>query len=224
MKILAFDTSTNIVSVAISDGDKILAYLEDLRPSMQAERLLPMIQEALHIASLTYQDLDYLAAVNGPGSFTGIRIGLAAAKAIEFATQIKAVSVTNFDIVHFRASEHVKNYEKLHIFLNAYRGQLYSQAFDQKGSKNTPELIGIDEARAKLSSPFEITACSGNGVFLLYDQIKNIKNLIILPRFSRIKAYYICRYVNHRLLNSGALPPLEPLYIRPPDAKIPESR
>ena len=73
-RILAFDVSNNNCSVAISAGQEILAYEEDLRPSMQAEILILLIERALQSINYDYQDIDYLALTNGPGSFTGIRI------------------------------------------------------------------------------------------------------------------------------------------------------
>lgn len=91
MKILAFDTANNTASVALSDNDNILAYAEELRPSMQAENLMPMIEQVMKAAQCSYDELDYLAVTNGPGSFTGIRIGLAVAKGILFAKRILKV-------------------------------------------------------------------------------------------------------------------------------------
>ena len=81
-RILAFDVSNNSCSVAISAGQEILAYREDLRPSMQAEILILLIERALQSINYDYKDIDYLALTNGPGSFTGIRIGLATAEGI----------------------------------------------------------------------------------------------------------------------------------------------
>ncbi len=66
MKILAFDTANNTASVAISENENILACIEELRPSMQAENLMPMIEDVMKSAKCSYDDLDYLAVTNGP--------------------------------------------------------------------------------------------------------------------------------------------------------------
>ncbi|WP_375327324.1 tRNA (adenosine(37)-N6)-threonylcarbamoyltransferase complex dimerization subunit type 1 TsaB [Candidatus Tisiphia endosymbiont of Nemotelus uliginosus] len=224
MKILAFDTANNNVSVAISDDQVILAYIEEPRPSMQAETIVPMIESALQIAGMSYKELDYLAVTNGPGSFTGIRIGLSVAKAIILSTNIKGITVSNFEYSYFRASTQVKNYSKIFVFLNAYRKQLYSQGFNNDGLASKASLINYKQAVDLIGTAEEGTKiCAGSGVELIYDQIKDNKNIIVLPRFAKVKALHICRYLATKLAITQALPfsPIEPLYIRPPDAKLP---
>ncbi|MFK8039969.1 MAG: tRNA (adenosine(37)-N6)-threonylcarbamoyltransferase complex dimerization subunit type 1 TsaB [Rickettsiaceae bacterium] len=224
--ILSFDTSNSTISVGVSRGAKILAYNEELKPSMQAEKLIPMIESTLNEAKLNYKDMDYLGVVNGPGSFTGIRVGLSCAKAICFAQeQIKCITVSNFDMSHFRAKEQIKTYEKIYVILDAYRSQLYIQSFDRSGSKSNPLLIDYDQTIEILNNnpKHHIIACAGNG--LEYIQDLKIPNLIILPRFRRIKAVHICKYVHQHLLRSSNIKfdniAINPLYIRPSDAKPP---
>ncbi|MFY9590056.1 tRNA (adenosine(37)-N6)-threonylcarbamoyltransferase complex dimerization subunit type 1 TsaB [Rickettsia endosymbiont of Halotydeus destructor] len=221
MKILAFDTTNNTASVALSENENILAYQEELASSKQAEAILPMIEKVLESAKCKYEDIDYLAVTNGPGSFTGIRIGLSVAKAILFSTKIKGLAVSNFEFTYFRAIEQVKNYNKIYVFLNAYRGQLYSQVFDKTGADSKPVLIDYEHAIKLLTEDSGNIACAGSGVEFIYPQIKHLPNLVILPRFARVKAFIICRYVTDRLnreqyINNS----IEPLYIRPPDAKV----
>ena len=222
MKILAFDTTNNSVSVAISKGERILAYNEELRPSMQAETIVPMIEDTLKKAKLSYNQIDYLAVTNGPGSFTGIRIGLSVAKGILLSTAIKGIALSNFEFSHFRASTQIKNYEKIYIFLNAYRGQVYSQVFNQIGQATAPILLSYEQAIELLEKEQGIIGCAGSGVEPIYQKIKNIENIIILPRFARVKSMHICKYLANKLLIGQTSPTIiEPLYIRSPDAKLP---
>ncbi|HJD65796.1 MAG TPA: tRNA (adenosine(37)-N6)-threonylcarbamoyltransferase complex dimerization subunit type 1 TsaB [Rickettsia endosymbiont of Bembidion nr. Transversale] len=222
MKILAFDTANNTASVALSDNNNILAYAEELRPSMQAENLMPMIEQVMKAAQCSYDELDYLAVTNGPGSFTGIRIGLAVAKGILFAKKnIRGVAVSNFEHAYFRAIGQVKDYDKIYVFLNAYRSQLYLQIFDRSGKTNEPLLIDFDYAIELLKNEKGNIVCCGSGLEFIYTQVKNLPNIIILPRFARVKAFIICRYVASILADKTELnSAIEPLYIRPPDAKI----
>lgn len=222
MKILAFDTANNTASLALSDNDNILAYAEELRPSMQAENLMPMIEQVMKAAQCSYDELDYLAVTNGPGSFTGIRIGLAAAKGILFAKEnIKGVAVSNFEHAYFRAIGQVKDYDQIYVFLNAYRSQLYLQIFDRSGKTEEPLLIDFDYAIGLLKYEKGNIVCCGSGLEFIYTQVKNLPNIIILPRFARVKAFIICRYVASMLISKAELnSAIEPLYIRPPDAKI----
>ncbi|MCC8417788.1 MAG: tRNA (adenosine(37)-N6)-threonylcarbamoyltransferase complex dimerization subunit type 1 TsaB [Rickettsia endosymbiont of Bryobia graminum] len=221
MKILAFDTANNSASVAISENNIVLAYIEELRPSMQAENIVPMIEDALRIAKLSYNDLDYLAVTTGPGSFTGIRIGLSVAKALIFSTNIKAAPISNFEIAYFRASSQVKNYSKIFIFLNAYREQLYSQVFDSNGMASDPLLINYVQALDLMNQEVGIKVCAGSGVEFIYDKIKDKEDIVILPRCSKVKALYMCWHIVNKLANKqGVSSNIEPLYIRPADAKI----
>ncbi|WP_342225655.1 tRNA (adenosine(37)-N6)-threonylcarbamoyltransferase complex dimerization subunit type 1 TsaB [Rickettsia endosymbiont of Urophora cardui] len=222
MKILAFDTANNTASVALSDNDNILAYAEELRPSMQAENLMPMIEQVMKAAQCSYDELDYLAVTNGPGSFTGIRIGLAAAKGILFAKEnIKGVAVSNFEHAYFRAIGQVKDYDQIYVFLNAYRSQLYLQILDKSGKTEEPLLIDFDYAIGLLKYEKRNIVCCGSGLEFIYTQVKNLPHIIILPRFARVKAFIICRYVASMLINKAELnSAIEPLYILPPDAKI----
>ncbi|WP_395477230.1 tRNA (adenosine(37)-N6)-threonylcarbamoyltransferase complex dimerization subunit type 1 TsaB [Rickettsia endosymbiont of Pantilius tunicatus] len=222
MKILAFDTANNTASVALSYNDNILAYAEELHPSMQAENLMPMIEQVMKASHCSYDELDYLAVTNGPGSFTGIRIGLACAKGILFAKEnIKGIAVSNFEHAYFRAIGQVKDYDKIYVFLNAYRSQLYLKIFDKSGKANEPLLIDFDYAIELLKNEKGNIVCCGSGLEFIYTQVKNLPNIIILPRFARVKAFIICRYVASLLANSAELnSAIEPLYIRPPDAKI----
>ena len=221
MKILAFDTTNDTASVAISEDQNILANIEELRPSMQAERLLPMIKEALEYSKLSYEDIDYLAVSSGPGSFTGIRIGLAAAKGLLLGTKIQGTVVSNFEVTHFRAMSQVKEYDKIIVILNAYRNQLYMQIFDRKNTIETlPLLIDYEDAVSLLEQESGKTICAGSGVGCIYHKIKFLPNLIILPRFTRVRAIYLCRYFSS-LQSFKNLKPISPLYIRPSDAKQP---
>ncbi|WP_316354082.1 tRNA (adenosine(37)-N6)-threonylcarbamoyltransferase complex dimerization subunit type 1 TsaB [Candidatus Trichorickettsia mobilis] len=220
MKILAFDTANNIATVAISEGQKILAYIEELRPSMQAERLINMIESALEYSKLGYRDIDYLGVTNGPGSFTGIRIGLAAAKGILFNSKIKSTAISNFEVANFRATLQAKNYQQSIILLDAYRSQLYVQIFDNHNNSSSNPLLLDYEAVINLLHQQQIrTICAGSGIVRIYSKIKHLSYITILPRFSRVKSIYLCRYID-LTLNKRKLLPFEPLYIRGADAKL----
>lgn len=220
MTILAFDTSNNTSSVAISQGQNILAYIEDLNPSKQAEHIVPMIQEVLKLAHLDYRDINYLGVIKGPGSFTGIRIGLATARGILISTKIKGLALTNFAIAYYRAKQQLTYYDEIIVILNAYRSQFYVQIFDKISEATMPQLLDYSEIIKLLSDRQGIIACAGNGLELLWNDIKTITNIIVLPRFPKIKALHICRLVddiirdNKQHLHSD----VNPLYIRPADA------
>lgn len=212
-KILAFDTTNNTVSVAISHGENILAYREELTPSMQAESLLPMINVCLADAGLSYQEIEYLAVTNGPGSFTGIRIGLSAAKALLLSTKMQGGAVSNFIVHHFRTRQQIsKDYDRIFIILYAHRNLLYMQEFYNDDIYSEPLLLDYEEAfKLIMKSAGTKIACGGNGLEAIYDKIKDLPGIMVLPRFSRIKALHICRYIASKGKNTNP-EQIEPFY------------
>lgn len=221
-KILCFDVSNNSCSVSISEGQNILYFDQEMRPSIQAEKLMVMIEHALKETKKHYNDLDYLAVTLGPGSFTGIRIGLAAAKGILYASNLKGIGINNFDAAFYRLQMQVKEQKSAFVILNAYRGQVYVQEFANSKPKGNPLLMDNDEIIKLLKFRTEKTICTGSGMNVLYPELKNLSHLQILPRFSTIKALHIARLADDKI-KKGEISPIEPLYIRPPDAIAPKN-
>jgi len=93
LKILALDSALSSCSAAVIEDGKILCELYENRMRGQAERLIPMCQEVCATAGLSFADLDALAVTCGPGTFTGVRIGLAAAKGLALALDIPLVGL-----------------------------------------------------------------------------------------------------------------------------------
>jgi tRNA threonylcarbamoyladenosine biosynthesis protein TsaB len=220
-KILCFDTSNNSCSVAISEGQKILAFQQETTPSIQAEKLFIMIENCLEKAQLSYEDIDYLAVTTGPGSFTGIRIGLSAAKGILYASSIKGVAITNFEAALYRLKMQVKEFDSAIIMLNAYRKQLYVQQFFTDSKESEQFLIDCDLAKDYLLQQSGKIIIAGSGLKEIYQQVKNIKNITLLPRFPLVRAIHIARYADEKI-KAGKIGTIKPLYIRPPDAIAPK--
>lgn len=220
-KILCFDVSNNNCSVAIARGQEILSFKQELTPSIQAEKLMIMIESAFKEAAMDYSDIDYLAVTVGPGSFTGIRIGLAAAKGLLYASNIEGVAITNFEAAFYRLKMQVKEFDSAIIMLNAYRNQLYVQQFFQDGTMLDPMLIDSDSIKAYLENQSGKVVCTGSGLKEVYAQIKDMNRLVLLPRFPIVRAIHIARYADDKI-NAGRIDSIEPLYIRPPDAVPPK--
>jgi tRNA threonylcarbamoyl adenosine modification protein YeaZ len=220
-KILCFDVSSNSCSVAIAEGQNILFFEQEMRPSMQAESLMVIIECALKSTGKLYKDLDYLAVTVGPGSFTGIRIGLAVAKGILYASNIQGIAINNFESAYYRMRMQIKEYDTAFVILNAYRNQVYVQQFMQNGTKTTPLLINNIDIIDLLKQTKGNTICTGSGVPIIYPELKNLDHLTILPRFPIIRAIHVARLADDKI-NKGDIASIEPLYIRPPDAVIPK--
>lgn len=222
MYILSFDTSSGIASSAVSDGEQILGYARQVNRSMQAENLLTLIDESLQQSGLRLEQMQYLAVTNGPGSFTGVRIGLAAARGLCLATQISAVSLTNFDLCLFRSKRQVVGVKHHVVIINAYRKQCYFQR-ETDGVLHPPALIDDYAIMQEIQQLDGLVAVSGDYLQEIYDNLKHNVNCILLPRFAVPDAKNLCRAVYNKFVTGEAYnTELTPLYIRKPDAKLPK--
>jgi len=98
MKCLAVNTATTILSVALTEDDKVLYRFATAETRDQGNVIIYHAKESLKQAQLSFADLDLLAVVTGPGSFTGIRIGLAALRGMAMAAQKPLIGLSSFDL------------------------------------------------------------------------------------------------------------------------------
>ncbi len=104
MRILAFDTCCGIVDIALAVDADVLCIKQSSNLNNQAEELFLLLEEALQIAGWCYMDIDVLAITVGPGSFTGVRIGVAAAQGIALILEMhKKISVLTFSTMEVAA-------------------------------------------------------------------------------------------------------------------------
>ncbi len=101
MKILAIDTSTKYLSLAIVDNDKILAGFHEKEDMKHSSLLIPTIDKLLKKCNLKLKNIDAIALSIGPGSFTGLRIGVATCKGINLALGIPIVAVPTLDVIAY---------------------------------------------------------------------------------------------------------------------------
>jgi tRNA threonylcarbamoyladenosine biosynthesis protein TsaB len=99
--ILAIETATDVCGVALIDREKIVGHRSVAEKNVHSERLLPMVEEVLRVASLTVKDLDAVAVSIGPGSFTGLRIGLSTAKGLAIALRVPIIAVSTLDALAY---------------------------------------------------------------------------------------------------------------------------
>jgi tRNA threonylcarbamoyladenosine biosynthesis protein TsaB len=185
MKILAFDTCISGCSAALLEDGKITFSKKEPKPSQQAEILMILLEEALRARSLEYKNLDAIAVTNGPGSFTGTRIGLATAKGISLVTGVPVFAASTLEVAAFADGNN-----KITVIQDAGRGMVYIQEFP--GENIFPTLVNhADIADSNIIEVKEINAES-----LAFLAVKNISRAC-----------------------SGEK--ILPLYIRPPDAKLP---
>jgi tRNA threonylcarbamoyladenosine biosynthesis protein TsaB len=130
-RLLALDCAAGACSVAVLDATGVLAAAHRAMDRGQAEALMPMIADVLAEAGIAARDLGAVAATVGPGSFTGVRIGLAAARGIALAAGLPTVPVTTLEAVAETAEP---GPEPLLVVLDAKRNDFYGQWFAPNGA------------------------------------------------------------------------------------------
>lgn len=146
MRVLALDCSTSVLSVALWDGQQIVAVFEETMLYGQAERLLPIIKNLLTQNKWTPLDIEAVTVTVGPGSFTGVRVGLATARALGLGLNIPVWGVTALEVLSAEKAE--KNV----AVIDTKRGDFYSQIFE-KGIALEKATIRTKEAVQALNIP-----------------------------------------------------------------------
>ncbi len=194
MNILAIDTSTNILSIALQSDSGYEERLVDISSFSHSEDLLPEIESLLSRVSLDISALNLIVVAKGPGSFTGLRIGMASAKGIASALSIPVVSIPTLDAI----AEEVSFYQGYVIaVIDAKRKKYYLQV-TEKGetviaakdgsredveaylSKSNPPLITGPDAEAFASQLEE-------GTYILDKNPRNIARALIRLGLERME-------------------------------------
>lgn len=137
MKALAIDTTNNVLGIAIVDEESVIGeYITNLKKN-HSVRAMPAIERLLHDCDLTPKDLDKVIVATGPGSYTGVRIGVSIAKTMAWALQIPIVGISSLEIL--AANGHFFDGLISPIF-DARRGQVYTGLYEfSKGELMTIE-------------------------------------------------------------------------------------
>ncbi len=150
MRILAIESATEEPSVAVVSGEGVLALRPASRDARRSETLLPAIVHVLDEAGLALADLHGFAIAIGPGSFTGLRVGLATLKGIAFGDDRPAAGVPTLDALMLQAGE--PRPAPVVAALDARRGEVYAQVFAEGAGEEplVPEGLYRPEALGAL--------------------------------------------------------------------------
>ena len=142
MKILSIDTSSKICGVTISDNEKILIHLHNDDERTHSVKLMPMIAKALKDSNLTLDDISVLAVCIGPGSFTGVRIGIATVKAFADVKNIPVVGVSSLESLAYNVLDCI-NIENTLVcsLIDAKNNNVYCGIYSFKQSNNSNSVI-----------------------------------------------------------------------------------
>lgn len=224
MTLLAIDTSEQSCSVALLRDGRVLARTSELIGRGHAERLLPLIEEKLAEANLTYGDLARLAVTTGPGTFTGLRIGLSVARGLALHGDLPCIGLTGLDVLAARAMDDAVQDQAIHAVITGRGGQAFLQSFCGRDDAGLPAAIG--EAKGRDSDKIVQMVADMGGVIVgsgvdLLEQQPELINILDEAGVQKHAARAIDPVTLGRLarhLSPVGHPP-EPTYFRDADAK-----
>lgn len=206
--ILALDTCLTACSAAILDGETVLAARSEAMPRGHQERLAPMVRDLAAEAGISFKTLTRIGVTVGPGSFTGLRVGIAFAKGMGSALGVPVVGVGTLAAMAFGHPGFVA------AAIDARRGQIYLQLFGDGVALTAPDAVTLETAAARIAEvyPGGPATFTGSGAPLLEGILAGA--VIETPDGPDPVAVA-------RLAAAAPARPVRPLYLRAPDAKLP---
>ena len=225
MPILALETSTLVSSVALGTVDTLLGEITLQTKKTHSELLMPHIDKLLRMAGIKKTELKAVAVSIGPGSFTGLRIGLATAKTLAYALQIPIVGVPSLAALAYGCS--VPGVI-LAPMLDAQKGNVYQAVFQWQNGElqelRATRVVDIQEALEDLTQYDLPVLVMGEAAVLHGEKIQKIgKNLELAKPHLIIQRAASVAGVGHTLLKQGTVQDvmtLEPVYIRRSEAEV----
>lgn len=214
IKILAIESSAKAVSAAVCEGGKIIAQSYQNNGLTHSRTLLPIIEDMLKNAEIELSDIGLIAVARGPGSFTGIRIGVAAAKGLSWASEIPATGVSTLEAMAWQLTfaDGI-----ICPVMDARRSEVYNALFEMRGG----ELIRLCEDRAislndlseemkKIGKTYFLV---GDGAELCYNYLldKDIPAILAPEHLRYQSAYGVAMAAGREGCDSQAL---KPVYLR----------
>lgn len=225
MKILGIDTSSQATSIAIIEDEKLICEYTVNTKKTHSQKLMPMIENIISMSDLNIKDIDAIAICIGPGSFTGLRISMATAKAISHVNKLPIVAVDSLESLAFNMNLCDKT---ICSILDAQRNQVYTgkYKFENREFKTVEEIkvITIDELIEELSNKEEEFILVGEACNLYMDKLKTVENIQVASASHNVsKASSLCslgliKYNNSKDIHDCYT--INPMYIRKSQAEV----
>ena len=219
LSLLAIDTAGFACSAALWGDGRILSSQREEMTRGQAERLLPMVESVMTDAGASFDSLSAVAVTMGPGAFTGVRIGLAAAKGLALALDIPLLGVTCFEAVAVSVSEHERQGRKLAVALESKRDDLYLQVFAKDVVPETAACAIASERLFEALPPAPIIL-AGDAKARALKALGEGSDARVFDGDDAVDASRVASLVAARGVDG--FPAAKPLYLRSPDVSLPK--
>lgn len=181
MRYLYIDTSSSYLYTAIVENEKLISEIKEEFGQSLSEVALPKIASMFEKTNLEAKDINKIIVVDGPGSFTGIRIGITIAKVYAWSLNIPITTITSLEAMALSSDE-----EKVHVpMINARRGYVYTAIYDKDYNELLkPQHIRLEDLQEKLQTIDEYEFISNDK----FDRIENIKEYN--PNLEKVVNYF----------------------------------
>jgi tRNA threonylcarbamoyladenosine biosynthesis protein TsaB len=212
LKLLAVDTALGACSVAVLDGEKVLAHRFEEMARGHAEALAPMVEETMRQASIGFAALERLAVTTGPGTFTGQRVGLAFMRGLRVALKKPLIGITTLEAMAFATGA-----ERAAAIHDAKRDEAYLLLWEGGEIVLPPTVMSFKEALPRIHA-FGPCALCGTGAAAAKTELGAE---FCLTEICQPDALWVARLA---LTRAPSDTPPAPLYLRAPDAKLPDAK
>lgn len=224
MKILAVDTSATAASVAVAEENKLIGEFSINTALTHSQTLMPMVDELLKNTGLSVNDIGAVAVNAGPGSFTGVRIGVAAVKGIAFPKNLPCVSVSTLESMAYNM---LGNDCVVCSVMDARCSQVYNALFRVKDCTVTrmtdDRALSLTDLKNELQYISEKVVLVGDGAVLCSEFLgSELENIMLAPFNNRIQTASSVAYAAFEKINNGetlTADELMPVYLRLPQAQ-----
>lgn len=225
MKILGIDTSSKFLSIALSGDKGLIAEESHLLDRSHSSLLVPKIKEMLKKNKVSISDIDGFIIGLGPGSFTGLRIGVSTAKGFGIATKKPCVGISSLDAMALAADGDNKVIVPI---IDAKRKKLYSAIYkkekDRIIKKSRYLLLGAEELMKKIDGKNGTVLFLGDGINLYKEKIQrfNKKAIFLGEEYWYPKAGALIKLGTKRIAGFGKkdMNKLKPIYLYPKDCQV----
>lgn len=225
MKILGIDTSSMATSICVIEDNKLICEYTVNTKKTHSQKLMPMIENMLNISDININEIDLIAICEGPGSFTGLRIGMSTVKAIAHTNNLPIISVNSLEVLAGNMNLCDKN---ICSILDAQRTQVYYGKYRFYNGEivelQNIDVIEIDELLEELSNSEDEWILLGEAVYKYEDKIKNINNISIASSSHNVnKASSLCSIAMNKYnknIDTYDCYTVNPKYIRKSQAEV----
>lgn len=224
MLILGITTSTAQVGCAIGGHEGVLGSVHSTRGRRHAETLTPAIEFLCRQTRVELAEISAIAVDLGPGMFTGLRVGVAAGKALAYARRLPMIGVTSLDLVAFPLRHSPR---RIVCALDAGRGEIYHAAYRQSPGGvqriTAPVVTSPEDLASELSATAEEVLLAGDGVLRYQSLFTSLRRVEVADAGEAYPlAGSLVQLAHAQALREEWVSPAEltPLYLRKPDAEI----